>query len=79
MSFDQSDASGWDECLPSVAGCTVQTANGPASSSRSRRPLARCLAGARHCANGSITMRGECFSLPLELLRTVTLTRTDKG
>ena len=30
MSFDAGDASGWDECLPSVAGCTVQTVNGPA-------------------------------------------------
>ena len=29
MSFDQSDASGWDECLPSVAACTVVTAAGP--------------------------------------------------
>jgi len=30
MSFDAGDASGWDECLPSVAGCTVQTVNGHA-------------------------------------------------
>jgi galactose mutarotase-like enzyme len=26
MSFDTSDASGWDECLPSVAACEMQTA-----------------------------------------------------
>jgi len=25
MAFDEGDASGWDECLPSVAGCTVKT------------------------------------------------------
>jgi galactose mutarotase-like enzyme len=31
MSFDSSDASGWDECLPSVAACEVQTASGTAS------------------------------------------------
>src|ERR1019366_8021186 len=29
MAFDAGDASGWDECLPSVAGCTVETADGP--------------------------------------------------
>ena len=28
MSFDASDASGWDECLPSVAACQVRTAAG---------------------------------------------------
>ena len=28
MAFDEGDASGWDECLPSVAGCTVDTAAG---------------------------------------------------
>ena len=25
MSFDAGDASGWDECLPSVAACSVST------------------------------------------------------
>jgi len=29
MAFDAGDASGWDECLPSVAACTVETASGP--------------------------------------------------
>ena len=28
MSFDAGDASGWDECLPSVAACTVKTEAG---------------------------------------------------
>ncbi|MGA7859175.1 MAG: hypothetical protein WCA11_14670 [Terracidiphilus sp.] len=28
MSFDSGDASGWDECLPSVAGCTLEKAAG---------------------------------------------------
>jgi galactose mutarotase-like enzyme len=28
MHFDDSDASGWDECLPSVAACSVQTSSG---------------------------------------------------
>jgi hypothetical protein len=31
MSFDAGDASGWDEMLPSVADCTVETAKGKAS------------------------------------------------
>jgi len=30
MTFDASDASGWDECLPSVAACEVDTAAGVA-------------------------------------------------
>src|SRR5436305_4542411 len=30
MPFDQADASGWDECLPSVAACSVKTAAGQA-------------------------------------------------
>src|ERR1039458_7185807 len=28
LPFDASDASGWDECLPSVAACTVETSTG---------------------------------------------------
>lgn len=31
MSFDASDASGWDECLPSVAACEMRTASGTVS------------------------------------------------
>ena len=31
MSFDAGDASGWDECLPSVAACSVETDAGTAS------------------------------------------------
>jgi galactose mutarotase-like enzyme len=31
MNFDGSDASGWDECLPSVAACEVSAASGPVS------------------------------------------------
>ena len=30
MSFDEGDASGWDECLPSVAACRVRTEGGMA-------------------------------------------------
>src|ERR1700742_1612005 len=31
MRFDDGDASGWDECLPSVAACEVQTPAGTVS------------------------------------------------
>ena len=30
MAFDAADASGWDECLPSVAACRVETEAGVA-------------------------------------------------
>lgn len=29
MGFEESDASGWDECLPSVAACSLRTPRGP--------------------------------------------------
>jgi hypothetical protein len=29
ISFDEADASGWDECLPSVAQCSLDTEAGP--------------------------------------------------
>jgi len=78
MSFDQGDASGWDECLPSVAGCTAQTVNG-AVDVPDHGDLWRVAWQVLKCANGSITLRGQCFSLPLALVRAVTLTRTEKG
>jgi galactose mutarotase-like enzyme len=78
MSFDAGDASGWDECLPSVADCTVTTAQGPASVP-DHGDLWR-VAWQEIAKNANtVTLRGECFSLPLTLERTVTLTETDKG
>jgi len=85
MSFEASDASGWDECLPSVGGCTVETGGGPVnipdhgdlwrvewSKSRGQR------AGNRRQPE-SVTLRGNCFSLPLRVERESTLTETQKG
>jgi len=90
MSFDAGDASGWDECLPSVADCTVETEAGPASipdhgdlwrvawqnrdQGIANREQVPGDAGA-----SSATFRGECFSLPLVLERTVTLAELDGG
>jgi galactose mutarotase-like enzyme len=78
MSFNEGDASGWDECLPSVSGCTVETVNGSASVP-DHGDLWRVEWKVLSSANGSLTLQGECFSLPLTLLRTITLSQTDKG
>ena len=88
MSFDAGDASGWDECLPSVAGCTAETAAGPASIPdhgdlwrvewRNKEPGTE-VRGLRAPGASSVSLRGECFSLPLALERTETLNETKKG
>lgn len=73
MPFEASDASGWDECLPSVSGCKVATAAGQAEIP-DHGDLWRI--AWRQVANraGAAIFRGECFSLPLRLERKVTLT-----
>jgi galactose mutarotase-like enzyme len=80
MSFDAGDASGWDECLPSVAACTVPTAAGPASipdhGDLWRVPWQDI--SANH-DEASITLHAECFSLPLEIQRKLTLSETGTG
>jgi galactose mutarotase-like enzyme len=78
MGFNEGDASGWDECLPSVSGCTVQTVNGPVEVP-DHGDLWRVAWKVLSSANGSISMSADCFSLPLHLVRTLTLTQTEKG
>ena len=78
MSFDAGDASGWDECLPSVANCTVETAQGPASVP-DHGDLWRVAWNEIAKSANSATFRGECFSLPLVLERTVTLAEIEKS
>jgi galactose mutarotase-like enzyme len=78
MSFDQGDASGWDECLPSVAGCTVNTVDGPVEVP-DHGDLWRLEWQVLSNANGSVAMSAECFSLPLRLERTISLSQTEKG
>jgi galactose mutarotase-like enzyme len=84
MPFDAGDASGWDECLPSVAPCTVETTAGTAAIpdhgdlwrvkwKKSRKQ------GTAEAKGKSVTLCGECFSLPLRLERTTTLTETAEG
>jgi galactose mutarotase-like enzyme len=94
MSFDAGDASGWDECLPSVAACAVPTAEGTAhvpdhgdlwrvAWERQGTGNREQGSGAWNHANGRnpapITLCGTCFSLPLELNRTLTLSEQRNG
>lgn len=78
MTFDEGDASGWDECLPSVAGCSVGTVAGPASIP-DHGDLWRVVWRPMVSSADSATFRGECFSLPLRLERSVTLSESAKG
>jgi galactose mutarotase-like enzyme len=92
MAFDTSDASGWDECLPSVAACQVKTDAGVADLP-DHGDLWRVEWENRGNAKGnrgqglgkgdqpdtSVTLTGECFSLPLTLERTIALAEMEKG
>ncbi len=78
MPFDAADASGWDECLPSVAACTVATEAGEAHVP-DHGDLWRIGWEVVDSSDTSVELRGRCFSLPLELKRTLTLTETGKG
>jgi galactose mutarotase-like enzyme len=90
MSFDAGDASGWDECLPSVAACSVETDAGTASIP-DHGDLWRVEWKDRGQGSGvkdqlaigenesSVALVGLCFSLPLTLERTVRLTESDSG
>jgi galactose mutarotase-like enzyme len=76
MSFDASDASGWDECLPSVAACDVAVNGGfaqiPDHGDLWRVPWQEVDGG-----NGdAVTLRGRCFSLPLQLERKLTVKKS---
>jgi galactose mutarotase-like enzyme len=92
MPFDESDASGWDECLPSVAACTVETADGEAHIpdhgdlwrvAWRKKPLDERKSGAGKPASAppesEVTLLAECFSLPLALDRTVSLATAGSG
>jgi len=78
MPFYEGDASGWDECLPAVTGCTVNTVNGPVAVP-DHGDVWRVEWKVLACDNSSVTMSAECFSLPLKLVRTIALTQTEKG
>jgi len=84
MSFDASDASGWDECLPSVAQCEVETAAGtariPDHGDLWRVAWEQDGKGNAKVASGSeVVLSGKCFSLPLTLERKIELTEGESG
>lgn len=76
--FDQSDASGWDECLPSVAACTVQTEAGPAHIP-DHGDLWRIPWQLVDASPTAATLRAQCFSLPLELTRSIAIREIPTG
>jgi galactose mutarotase-like enzyme len=79
MPFDLSDASGWDECLPSVAACSIKTTGGTFEVP-DHGDLWR-VAWQRSSSNGdhSVSLNGLCFSLPLALERASSLGETTHG
>ena len=78
LTFDKADASGWDECLPSVSACTVETAAGRVEVP-DHGDLWRVAWQPIGVTSNSAAFRGECFSLPLALERAATLTKEKKG
>jgi galactose mutarotase-like enzyme len=78
MAFDAGDASGWDECLPSVAACRVETEAGVAEIP-DHGDLWRVAWQPMINELHSMTYRGECFSLPLRLERTLSLAAIATG
>lgn len=78
MAFSDSDASGWDECLPSVAGCTIETEAGMASIP-DHGDLWRIPWKVLASTEDSATLRASCFSLPLQLTRSMILTESATG
>ena len=78
MSFADGDAGGWDECLPSVSDCQVKTDAGPAIIP-DHGDLWRVPWHILNTSEDSVTMRAHCFSLPLELTRSLILTPAAHG
>ncbi len=76
--FEESDAGGWDECIPSVAECTVNYPGGevhaPDHGDLWGVPWRVLESGA-----DSTTMHAQCNSLPLELTRSSLLTASSSG
>jgi galactose mutarotase-like enzyme len=75
MAFDEADASGWDECLPSVAACSVALADGCIAQIPDHGDLWRVAWQPTGATEG--TLRGECFSLPLDLARSLVVSETE--
>jgi galactose mutarotase-like enzyme len=89
MAFDAGDASGWDECLPSVAACQVVTESGVAEIPDHGdlwrveweiQGIGNRDQGIKNRpADSSMKLTGKCFSLPLELERRMDLLEVGNG
>lgn len=73
MSFDASDASGWDECLPSVAACEVRTATGDIARVPDHGDFWQIPWETVRRTDGEVQIFGDGFSLPLRFTKTVRL------
>jgi galactose mutarotase-like enzyme len=78
MPFDAGDASGWDECVPSVAECVVETSAGPRTIP-DHGDLWRVEWKTASASTNLIEQEAHCFSLPLSLRRTLALTEDKAG
>ncbi len=78
MGFAEGDASGWDECLPSVSECSVVTESGEAFVP-DHGDLWRIPWQVLEETDDSATLRATCFSLPLQLTRSVILSQVTSG
>jgi galactose mutarotase-like enzyme len=78
MGFEEGDAGGWDECMPSVAACSVETQNGTVTVP-DHGDLWRVPWEVLEATDDSLTMRARGFSLPLEITRSMVLTESSAG
>ena len=78
MAFQDGNASGWDECLPSVGGCELQTEAGTATVP-DHGDLWRIPWHVLSASEDSVTTRVTCFSLPLQLTRSLLLRESKAG
>lgn len=76
--FENSDASGWDECLPSVSQCSLETATGRVSVP-DHGDLWRVPWEPSDGDSGRASLRAKCFSLPLTLQRSMALVEEEDG
>lgn len=73
MSFAASDASGWDECLPSVAPCEVQTALGKTTRIPDHGDFWQVEWQVESQDEDGVTLSADGFSLPLRFSKTLQL------
>jgi galactose mutarotase-like enzyme len=83
MSFEASDASGWDECLPSVGSCTIEAAASPVHipdhGDLWRVEWSEMSESGNRRQPESVSLSADCFSLPLRVERTAALAETKQG